>query len=293
MLRSLSRLWIVGAICILGCNLSAAPAAQAPATTGGPRTTFDEPTANAVVLLGPIRVVIHAEDAQGVARAEFSVNGKLLSTQESPDPKQNNVPFTFAWEATAEGDYLLQARAQNALGAWGQDVIIPIQVAKKSRPASATNTAQPTANASPTLTPITPSATASFTPTLTLTPTSQAITFTPDVNPKTFYTIATGCDPKDLLLQVKVTGNVFSIVVFLRLYDHNSYNPLSEWNDGIAMTPIGSGSFSLKINSTKFPAHLPFDTAWAGYQFVATNNTGGVLMHSQVYYDVTLKAVCP
>jgi hypothetical protein len=295
MLRSLPRFWIIGVILILGCNLSASPAAQTPATTsGGPKTFFDEPAANTTVPMGPLRVVVHAEDSHGVSRAEFSVNGKLVSTQESPDPKQNRVSFTFAWEPSAEGDYLLQARAQNALGAWGQDIIIPIQITKKSRPGGSGNTPEEPEKA--TLTPTagaTSTATPSPTPTLTLTPTSEAITFTPDVNPKQFYTLATGCDPKDLILQVKTTGGVYSVNVFFKLFDAATSAPLSEWDGGNTMTPIGGGSFYLKVNSTRYPPHLPFTSAFASYQFVASNNSGAVLARSPVYSDVILKSVCP
>jgi hypothetical protein len=129
---SLLRVWIVTASFIIGCNLSAAPAAQSlPAAGGGPTTFFDDPQDNAVMPMGVVKILLHAQDPRGVARAEFSVIGEQLSTQESPYPKQKSVDFIFAWEPVAAGVYLLQARAQNSLGVWGQNTIISVQVEMK------------------------------------------------------------------------------------------------------------------------------------------------------------------
>jgi len=146
-------------------------------------------------------------------------------------------------------------------------------------------------------TQVPPSATPSQTPTLTMTPTSQAITFTPDINPKTFYKLGSGCSPTDLKIDVTVTGNVFSVVAFLKLFDHDTNVKLTEYSDGIAMTPKGGGLFSLTVNSSKFPAAPPYTSAWAGVQFAAENQAVGspaqTLARSVTYADVELRAVCP
>jgi hypothetical protein len=296
MSKAVLRITMVAAFLAAACNLSGAPAADTSAPiSGGPKIQFTDPQNEASLQMGAQKIILHAEDARGVARAEFRVNGKLAGAQESPDPQKIAVNFTFAWEPSAPDTYILQARAQNADGVWGPDVMITVHVEKRRASADSTSGATAKPGEAPTKEPsptATHTATVASTPTLTLSPTSQAVTFAPDVNPKLFYKHGSGCDPTVLYLNVGVTGNVFSVVVFLRVYNFDTYEPISDWNSGIAMTPQGGGRFALTLNSTHFPPPLPFVSARAGYQFVATDKSGGTLARSQVYYDVTLQAGC-
>jgi hypothetical protein len=293
---SLLWIWIVAVLVILGCNLSSTPVAQTLSTAGGgPKTSFDDPKNNATVPMGAVKIQIHAQDPRGVARAEFSVNGKRVSSQESPDPKQNNVAFTFAWEPAAAGDYLLQARAQNSLGVWGQDTIISVHVGKKTGSTNAEPSATQTQQAT---TAVPPTAT----PTVTLTATSQAISFTPDVTPKKIAGKGGPCNPKDLLVQVTVTGQVDNVVVFFKLFDYTSYAGLTDYTSGTALSPKGGGVYSKTFNSNDFPSlppPPPFRPAvWVGYQFAAERFPPGggdavVVARSNTYSDITLNVICP
>jgi hypothetical protein len=288
------RMGIVVALFSIGCNLSATPAASSTASSGGPLSKFLDPQTDAVLPLAAQKILVQADDAHGVARAEFSVNGKLVSTQESSDPQKKSVTFAFAWEPPAAGNYLLQARAQNSLGAWGQDTIISVRVEKKRDSGESATEKPPTAKVEATANPpaATTQAPPTITPSATFTATSQQVTITADVSPKIFYKLGSGCSPTDLVLKANTTGNVFSVVVFLKLFDHDTGSAISDYDHGTAMTPKGGGVFAWTINSSKFPPALPYTSAWAGYQFAATNNSGDVILRSPTFTDVVLNTSC-
>jgi hypothetical protein len=54
---------------------------------------FDDPLAYTIVPMGAQKILLYVQVAQDVAHAELSVNGKRISAQESPGPKQNLCPL--------------------------------------------------------------------------------------------------------------------------------------------------------------------------------------------------------
>jgi CSLREA domain-containing protein len=134
---------------------------------------------------------------------------------------------------------------------------------------------------------------ASPTPAPTETPTAipaAGLSFIqPNLSVDHFYSGGAGCGPLDLKLQVGVSqpNQVSSVVLFFHLKD-KAGSGSTDWNEGVAMGPLGSGQYSYDLASKTIPAFNSYPEAWFVYQFTATGAGGQVVLRSPAYSNVTL-----
>ncbi len=104
-----------------------------------------------------------------------------------------------------------------------------------------------------------------------------------------FYSGGGGCGVLDLKIQIGVSGPdpISSVVLFFRLEDKAGTGS-TDWNDGIAMQPLGGGQFSYDLASNAISKFNSYPEAWLVYQFAAAGPGGKVLLRSPVFKDVTL-----
>jgi hypothetical protein len=76
-------------------------------------------------------------------------------------------------------------------------------------------------------------------------------------------------------------------VLFFHLKD-KAGSGSTDWNEGVAMGPLGSGQYSYDLASKTIPAFNSYPEAWFVYQFTATGAGGQVLLRSPAYSNVTL-----
>lgn len=148
---------------------------------------------------------------------------------------------------------------------------------------------------------LTPTDTLTPTATFTETPTpTSTLTLTPD--PKQLFSaikqdvtaISAGCEPKLVRLDVTSSDpNVYSVVLFVRLVGKTK-GEKSAWNDGFAMTPLGSGSFFINLKASSLPDYKKFMQAWVQYQLVATDKSSAIIGRSEVFPDsLSFSLACP
>ena len=144
-----------------------------------------------------------------------------------------------------------------------------------------------------------PGATSTPTPmalaTNTPTPTASGLKFIdPWISTDRFYYRGASCGPIQVQFQIGVSQPdlVHSVGIFFQLKDKSS-GKLSGWSEGYAMSPLGGGKYIFTLVLDDLPGHatLAVKEAWLQYQFVANDNGGTPLLHSDVFANVTL-ALC-
>lgn len=142
--------------CTLPADLPAAPPV-------GPRAWIDQPLDGWVVPPGPVEIVSHYTDINGVAQVEISVDGAVLNTVPSPDTASSLVTIRHTWRALTPGTHIITVRGQGTNGAWGESASVTIRVGDLMTPTLVT-TSTPTQSPVMTIT-IPPTTVPSFTPT--------------------------------------------------------------------------------------------------------------------------------
>ena len=104
-----------------------------------------------------------------------------------------------------------------------------------------------------------------------------------------FYYGKGACLPTTLTLQVSFSDpSQFSdMLLFFRLKDKVG-GGTTPWNEGVVMSPLGSGNYEYNLASTSIPGYASYPEAWLLYQFVATGPGGSVLLRSDVFGNLTL-----
>ena len=97
-----------------------------PSDTTPPTTSITSP-ANGATLAGTVTVQASANDAVGVERVEFYVDGSLGCTD-------TTVSYTCAWDTTAvaDGPHQLQTKAYDPAGNMGESTVVTVSVANAS-----------------------------------------------------------------------------------------------------------------------------------------------------------------
>jgi hypothetical protein len=272
--------------------LSCAIPGQVPTAivqTSQAQASIDMPKDGDVIQQAPYEIVYHGSDMNEVTQVELAVNSVPVSIQTNPTPGTGFVLLRYTWTPPAAGTYIIQTRAQNNDGMWGPYNSITVSV-EASVP-----TPQPT---------IQPTVENTIEPTVqnTVMPTLSAPTLNPggvgvftglSKSADKFYYGNSSCGPKVLNFSVNINNpaGIRYVFVFVRLDDKAS-DAKTEWDDGRYMSSIGSGNYTVAVNSeSDIPLYASYPEAWFGYQFVIQQPDGN-LVRSQVYYDITL-AKCP
>jgi len=143
------------------------------------------------------------------------------------------------------------------------------------------------------LTPtITPTTTPTHTPTPT--PTASAAFGTPVLSTNEFhYMYDCVPDPAEVTIKVPFSNPAqgSNVYLFFRLRNIAN-NTLTAWNDGLAMTDLGNGTYQITISWDMIPevSSLHGDSAEFQYQFVASNAPGAASLRSPVYTDILLSS---
>lgn len=159
--------WLLLFLVLAACNFPAGTTDRQAAPVG-PQTWIDDPLPGEVLDLrqAPFIVLAHANDAAGLSRLEFGVNGETLEAYEiqpGDDPYFEHAEFP--WVPPAPGTYLLTARSFDVAGGGGPAASIEVLVlaegiASPTPDGTETPTSTPTATPSPTAaSPVDPMAT--------------------------------------------------------------------------------------------------------------------------------------
>ncbi|HEX2988314.1 MAG TPA: hypothetical protein VHS06_09105, partial [Chloroflexota bacterium] len=128
-----------------------------PVAQSAPRSWIDAPLHGSSIALGPVQVVSHSTHPGGVSEVELSVDGNIVDSEVSPNPKKALVTVRQDWVPKESGKRVIRLRARNGTGDWG-----------------AYATAEVTIMAGPTEIPIVPSPQPTAGPTLSGTATPTA-----------------------------------------------------------------------------------------------------------------------
>jgi hypothetical protein len=262
---------LLAGLLLAGCTQSQSLAAI---ESGGPQAWIDAPLNGMTIPLAPYPVVYHASDPDGVAGAEWSVNGTVLATDTNPDASALLITFRHEWTPVSAGEYTLRVRTRGKSGTWSDFAVAVVTVGEGAT----------------TITPTPPTITQTLTPTptLTLTPTPGSGFGTPSLSSTGFYYGLGGCTPQQVLLSVSVSDprGVKVVVFFERLKDKAS-GRTTEWSDGESMNPQAGGQYQFTLNGNAIGPSSGFAEATVLYQFVAQLMDGSNL-RSAVYSDLTL-----
>jgi hypothetical protein len=127
------------------------------------------------------------------------------------------------------------------------------------------------------------------TPTPTRTP-QPALSFgEPSISLDHFYYGKGVCIPTTLTLRVAFSNpsSVANMLLFFHLQD-KAGGGFTLWNEGVSMTPLGSGSYEYTLASGDIPGFSSYPEALFLYQFVALGPDGTVVLRSDVFSNVTL-----
>jgi len=256
------------------------PAAQVPTSPppSVPQAWIDGPMDGSNIPFEPYEVIFHVGDAGGVAGGELSINGQLAANIPVPSAGTPLATLRYMWSMPSPGVYTLQARAQNAAGAWSDFVTARVTVGEPTITPSPT----PVITITPTLTP-TPTAT--LTPTPTLTSTSAPLSFAARISTDQIYNGSCGTDSVVISAQLTNYELVNNVDLFIHLEDQASS---TGWYDYGMMSSKGSGLFQTNVKASNIEGADDFDTARVVYQFVAVGGGGAILGRSGNYYDITL-----
>lgn len=110
-------LWLLlFAVALTGCDGNGGAA-------GRTSVWIDVPTSGAEFEPGPITVQFHAASGSGIIRAELSVNGSLVRTDDSPSTTTPVVFMAQSWTLTDPGEYALQVRVVAGNSSEATDVV--------------------------------------------------------------------------------------------------------------------------------------------------------------------------
>jgi CSLREA domain-containing protein len=126
----------------------------------------------------------------------------------------------------------------------------------------------------------------------TPTPASASSGFSPpSASSPIFYYRGNGCGPMSVDLSVgALDPSVRDVVLFFRLKNADG-GATTDWNDGVAMSPLGKGMFGLTVASQDIDGFTSFPQAVFQYQFVAEGAGGQIVSRSPVFDDIMLE-VC-
>jgi hypothetical protein len=120
-------------ICCTGALLVALLLVSSCAAPGqGPMTWIDRPLDGSHLPLGPITVMAHASDADGVASFEFFVDEDSLAAVPASGGRLGDA--TAGWTPTAPGTYTVRARATDSAGNVGSEATSVVTVGEVATP---------------------------------------------------------------------------------------------------------------------------------------------------------------
>jgi hypothetical protein len=158
------------ALLILALMTACGPQEMAQA---GPAVWLDRPLNGSQHPLAPLTVQAHARPEPGgqILEVQLWVNGVLAQRMANPDPARPLVNLEQTWTPPANGEYLLQVRAVNAVDISSPPASARIRIGEAMpSPTGAEPPPADTPTATPTATPSVPAPASTDTPTLTLTP---------------------------------------------------------------------------------------------------------------------------
>jgi hypothetical protein len=280
-------------------GLKTAGTVSSPAVNSGPRVTFASPEPETVLPLGPVPVLILSEDPLGTAQVEVLVNGIALATVPSPDAARDSVIVEYVWQPAASGKYVLQARAQNTAGTWGDFAALEVAIAEAAAGEEGEEETPvfvdfPTGEAestdvitTPTLsdqTPVLPE----FTP---VTPTKGGISLTWSFSALRMYPYNSTCEPRQNGVIVSVSGmnpaEIGSVMVFFRAM-HKDTGAVGKWSNALGLELFESGAYGKGFSSFHFAQPLPFIPAVIQHMVAVADKGGSVVYRSEVYQELYL-----
>jgi hypothetical protein len=123
MRRSTSSCFAVLLLALLAAVSCAAPGQ-------GPMTWLDRPLDGSHLPLGPVTILAHASDTDGVASFEFFIDGNPLATVPGGGGRLGNA--TAGWTPTEPGTYTVGARATDSGGNTGSEATSVVTVGEVS-----------------------------------------------------------------------------------------------------------------------------------------------------------------
>ena len=152
------------------------PAPGAPAAAGA-QAWIEYPAEGQTLPMGPVRLVVYATDAEGVAHIELRINGALLpgdaAQEQSFETTRRLLRVDQQWTPDKEGKHILEARGLNTAGGYGEPDFVQFCIG--TCPGMVAPTATPSPSPSPS-----PSPAATPSPTPSPSPGPPRITFTAD-----------------------------------------------------------------------------------------------------------------
>jgi hypothetical protein len=226
---------------------------------------FDAPLPNSTFPLGPVQILGHASDPDGLSQFEFSADGSA-NLLPSPNASDSLVTFTYLWTPSGPGTYPLLLRAMDPLGNWSEYAETVVVIAEEATP----------------------------TPTAALP--QASIERTRLSTGEVFFGIPTlasqPCGGKSVTIQVKALdpGGIKVVVHFYRLQSQAS----SEMTDfeSLAMVPVGSDLYQATLTpESLFTTGQVQDLglSWLQHQAVIQNNANEASARTQVFSDLALK----
>ncbi len=252
--------WIAVCLILAGCNLGA------PASSGyeaGPAAWFDAPLPNSTFPVGPVQIVGHGSDPDGLAQFELTANGAAAGIP-SPDGSSSLVALTYVWTPPGPGTYPLQLRAMDNLGNWSEYAETVVIIGEEPTPTPAVAPA--------------------------------SIERTSASTSEVFYGVrtmpATPCGAKSVTFQFQAAdpGGIKVVVLFYRLQSQSS-GDTTEFAS-MAMVPIGGGLYQATLTpESLFQNSLieSYGASWLQYQAVIQNNANEATARTQVFSDLALK----
>jgi len=98
----------------------------------GPMTWLDRPLDGSHLPLGPVTILAHASDADGVASFEFSIDEDPLATVPASGGRLGDA--TAGWTPTEPGTYTVRARATDSAGNVGSEATSVVTVGELPTP---------------------------------------------------------------------------------------------------------------------------------------------------------------
>jgi hypothetical protein len=124
----------ISALFLIACTVLSA---CGTASTGA-KTWIDKPRDGSTLPLGPVSIMAHAADSDGVRSIEFYVNGQLMQSVTPNYEEGANTRFGYAeWEFTpaGPGTYRIEVSAIDAGGNAGSPAIASVTISGEAEPA--------------------------------------------------------------------------------------------------------------------------------------------------------------
>jgi len=119
-------------ICCVVVLVPALVLAACGAAGQGPMTWIDRPLDGSQLPLGPVTILAHASDADGVSSFEFSIDDDPLATVPASGGRLGEA--TAGWTPTEPGTYTIRARATDSAGNVGSDATSVVTVGEVLTP---------------------------------------------------------------------------------------------------------------------------------------------------------------